>query len=183
MQLKQYCRYGMVFNGNWANLCMGSIGISFFLRMLYYFGIVNLQDVGGGELFIQLILPLLVFTIYIILFRVLKWNAPGIYAIVGSVICLLLMIWNFSSGDILRILLSIIVYLAAAVLLLGTAGGYLPSKTIVSGVFAVILFFRVLLYTKGQSGIPACIMEFSSVLMILSLWALTFCFKAHEKRA
>ena len=182
MQLKQYVRYEMFFSGKWANVCMGSIGISFFLRVLYYFGIVNLMDIGGGEIFFNLILPLFVFGVYIALFRVVKWNAPGIYAIVGCVICLMLMIWNFSSGDFLRIFLSVLFYIAASVLLLGTAGGYLPSKAIVSIVIGLILFFRVLLYWKGQDGIPAYITEVSSVFMLISLLALTFCFKVREKQ-
>jgi len=183
VQLKQYIRYEMNFIGKWANICMGSIGISFFLRVLYYFGFVNLQDIGGGEIFLHLILPLLVFSVFIVLFRVIKWNAPGIYAIVGCVICLMLMIWNFSSGDFLRVFLSVLMYLAASVLLLATAGGYLPNKAPASIVFAGMLLFRVFLYSKGQSGIPAYIIEFSSVFMLLALFALTLCFKPHEKRA
>lgn len=183
MQLKQYVRYEMLFSGKRANICMGSIGISFFLRALYYFGIVNLQDIGGGEVFLSLILPLFVFSIFIVLFRVIKWNAPGIYAIVGCVICLLLMIWNFSTGDFLRIFLSVLVYLLASVLLLATAGGYLPIKAPATIVFAAILLFRVLLYSKGQGGISQLVIEFSSVFAILSLLALTLCYKPHEKRA
>ena len=181
MQLKQYVRYEMVFNGKWANICMGSIGVSFFLRVLYYLGVVNLQDISGGVLFLQLILPLLIFSIFIALFRVAKWNAPGVYAIVGCAICLLLMFLNFSTGDVLRIFLSFLVYLAAAVLLLGTAGGYLPWKAPVSICFALVLLFRLLLYSKEQTGFPAHIMEISSLCMIVSLLALTFCFKVREK--
>ena len=183
MQLKQHVRYDMHFNGTWANICMGSIGISFFLRALYYFGIVNLQDIGGGEVFLCLILPLLVFSVFIALFRIIKWNAPGIYAIVGCVICLLLMMWNFSTGDILRIILSVLVYFLGSVLLLATAGGYLRIKAPATIVFAAILLFRVLLYTKDQNGFSELVIEFSSFFAILSLLALTLCFKPHGKRA
>ena len=162
---------------------MGSVGISFFLRVLYYFGIVNLQDIGGGEIFLSLILPLLLCSAFIVLFRVLRWNAPGIYAIIGSAVCILLLIWNFSTGDFWRILFSIFLYIVAAVLLLATAGGYLPLKEPATIAFVLILLFRVLLYSTGKSGLGEYICEFSSLFLILSLLALTRCFKPHEKRA
>ena len=96
MQLKQYVRFDMNFSGNWPKICMGTIGISFFLRVLYYFGIVNIQDIAGGEVFLFLILPLFVFCVFIALFRVLKRNVPGIYGIIGCVMCLMLMILSHS---------------------------------------------------------------------------------------
>ena len=57
MKLKQFVRYEMNFNGFAANVCAGSIGLSFFLRILYYFGLVNLKDIGAEETFFFLILP------------------------------------------------------------------------------------------------------------------------------
>ena len=182
LNLKQYIRYEMRFEGNWPGICVGCMGLSFFLRILYYFGLVHLQDIGGGETFFSLILPLLFSCAFIVLFRVVKWNAPGIFAILGSVFCLLLIIWNFSSGDFLRIILSVFMYIIAAAVLLATAGGYLPGNLVSTAAFAIILVFRFLLYSMGQSGLSAYIAEFSSLCLIASLLALTRCFKPHIRQ-
>ncbi len=182
MKLKQYIRYEMDFQCGWAMCCGGFIGLSFFLRALYYFYFVNLQDVGGAEQFFCLILPLLLCFVFVLLFRILKWNAPGIFAILGSCFCLLLMFWNFSSGDFLRALLSVILYIAASVILLGTAGGYLPSRLPAAAVFAGMLLLRFMLYSGKESGIAAWVLELSALSVLVSLLALCLCLKPRVKR-
>ena len=182
MKLKQYIRYEMNFEGNFPAICIGFMGVSFFLRILYYFGFVNLQDIRGGELIFSLILPLLLCGAFIVLFRVAKWNAPGIFAILGSVLCLLLIIWSFSTGNLLRTFLSILMYIIAAAVLLATAGGFLPGKLPATVVFAVILIFRFFLYSLDQSGIGAYAIEGSSLCLIISLLALTRCFKPYVRQ-
>ena len=177
MKLKQLIRYEMCFEGKWPDFCAAFMGVSFFLRILYYFGFLNLNDISGGEIFVSLILPLLLCCVFIVIFRLIKWNAPGIYAILGSAFCLLMLIWNFSSGDILRILLGTFMYIIAAVALLAAAGGYLPSKLIATVIFGAIAVFRFCNYSLEQPNIGAYIFEFSSISIIVSLVALTLCFK------
>lgn len=181
MKLKQFVRYEMNFTGFAANVCAGSIGLSFFLRILYYFGLVNLKDIGAGETFFFLILPLLVSCVFIILFRVVKWNAPGFYAILGAAICLILLVLNFSSGDVLLIILSLVLYPVAAVALLGTAGGYFPNKLPVVAAFALILTFRLFLNTFELTEITDYVPELADVAMIISLFALPLCFKSRVR--
>ena len=45
LKLKQYVRYEMCFDGSFPGICVGFMGLSFFLRACYYFGVVNLLDV------------------------------------------------------------------------------------------------------------------------------------------
>lgn len=177
LKLKQYVRYEMCFDGSFSGICVGFMALSFFLRACYYFGIVNLLDVNGGEVFFFMILPLLLCGAFIVFFKIMKLNAPGIYALFGCVFCILLMIWNFTTGDFLRIFLSLIFYTVAGCLLLATAGGHLPDKLPATVILAVILFFRFILYSMGQSSFAGYFLEFSFLSLIASMFALTFCFK------
>jgi len=179
LKLKQYVRYGMDFTCKWSGLCIILMGLSFFLRIVYYFGLVNLEDIGGGEVFGCLILPLIVCGTFIILFRALKWNAPGIYAILGAFLCILLLIWNFSSGDGLRIILSVPAYIASAIILLATAGGYIPTKLPAALLLAVIFLCRSCFYSFDDSGLVSLVLEISVLSMIASLVVLSLCFTPH----
>lgn len=181
MKLKQYCRYKMDFSGKWSGVCAGFMGLSFFLRIFYYFGMINLQDHDSGGLFIQLILPLVLCGAFMILFSAVKWNAPGVYAIIGCVFCLMLMIWNFSSGDVLRILLSVLGYVAVGVLLVGTAGGYLPTTLPAAVLIALMLIIRIFAYSIDCSGIGEYVMEFSEVGILVSLLGCVKSMKPHVK--
>ncbi len=181
MKLKQYVRYEMNMQSKWAGVCTGCMGLSFFLRVLYFFGLVNLSDVGAGVIFLDLILPLLFCAGYLIVFSVMKLNAPGIYAIAGSIFCLLLMLWNFSGGDVLRSILSVVLYILAAVVLLATAGGYLPGKLPSTLIFSVLLIARLLMYSLNQTGLGEYILEFSAVCILVSMTVLTRCFKPRTR--
>ncbi len=182
MKLKQYVRYEMDYRGNWSAASAVFMGLSFFLRVLYYFGFINLKDIGAGEVIFSLILPLLLCGTFLVFFSLLKWNAPGLFAIAGVVFCLLLMGWNFSSGNVLRILLSIFLYVFAAVILFATALGYLPGKLPSTAVFGVIFGCRILLFSFSASGIASLSLEFSALFLLLSLLALTRCFVLHTKQ-
>lgn len=182
VKLKQYTRYQIDFGGKWilpAAICMG---LSFFLRVVYYFGLTNIFSYDTGTIILQIILPLLFCAGYIVLLRAVKLNAPGVFAILGTAFCLLLMIWNFSSGDVLRILLSVVFYLFSGLVLLATAGGYLPGRLLSSAVFLVLLIFRFMLYRPSGSQIGQMVLEISVLCIPASLFCLTRCLKEAKSR-
>lgn len=172
MRLKQYLRYQIDFGCKWIRNSAFLMGLSLFTRILYLFVLSDVSQISVGAWIFQLILPFLLCTGYIVLLRAVKWNAPGIYAILGAAFCLFLIIWNFSSGDILRILLSIVFYAAAAVALLGTAAGFFPGKLVPSIILAVLFASRILFYGSRLSGIAQWVSEISVLSIIGSLFFL-----------
>ena len=46
--------------GKWGEYAAAWMGLSFFLRMVYYFGFMNLKDVPGFEIVFSVVLPLLI---------------------------------------------------------------------------------------------------------------------------
>lgn len=182
MQLKQYLRYQIDFTGKWVQPSALLMGLAFFLRLVYYLCLVSLHDCGIGEIIFSMLLPLLLTCCYIVLLRVVKLNAPGIYGILGAALCLLLLIGSFFTGNPLRIVLSILAYMAAGVVLIATAGGYLPGKLLSSVLFALPLICRFLFYSLGGLNIIQWFQEASALLILASLFCLTRSFTELKRR-
>lgn len=172
MQLKQYLRYKMDFNSKWVRNSAFFIGLSFFARILYLFVLNDITQLSVGGWIVQLSLPLLLCLAYIVLIRVVKWNAPGVFAILGTLFCLLVIIWNCYSGNALRIILSILFYSVASVALLATAAGFLPGKQIPAVILITLLVFRIVFYSTSLSGLNLWILEISVLSVIASLYFL-----------
>ena len=62
--------------GKWGHWAAAWMGLSFFLRMVYYFGLMNLNDVPGGEIFFSVVLPLIVSVAFILVLKLPKLNYP-----------------------------------------------------------------------------------------------------------
>ena len=182
MKLKQYIRYQMNFRGPWLMPAKVLMGLSFFLRIVYYFGLTTFADHSFGEVLFFMILPLLICGAFIVVMSSLKLNAPPIYGVIGAAMCLLLLIWSFFCGDALRIVLSILLYLSAGAVLVLTSMGYLPGKLLSSVLFALPLVCRILFYRQGIAVFDWCL-EASVLTMLASLFCLTRCFKPLKRKA
>ena len=110
-------RCGMDFDSPKLNAAAVLIGVSFFARVAYYFGISGLQNNGFGTLLLFLILPAILELTVIVLVRGVCLNAPMIYAFVGAGYSVLLTIQSFQYDSVLQIILGVAAYLACAVLL------------------------------------------------------------------
>lgn len=170
--MKQYHRYRMDFDGNavvWSGVCMG---VSIFALVAYYLGLEHGYSLSSGAKFLQLWLPLVLCTVYTLLLRIFRWNAPGLYAIFGCLFCVLLMIGLFSGGNVLRIVLGILGYLIGGAALIFAAGGYLPGRLPAAVCFAVILIVRLLCFDLGRISGWQWIPEISQLSMICGLMLL-----------
>lgn len=183
MNLKQYHRYSVHFSGKWAKAALISMGISLFLLTVYYFCFRSIDSIGFAECLFSLILPIVICIGFIALIRIIRLNSPGIFAIMGAALCILLLIGTFSSGSILRILLACIWYPLSALVLIACAGGFLPGKLPASIMFAVMLVARVLLFTLHLRGASAMVYEISELCMIISLFCLPMMFRSGKKPA
>ena len=66
----------------YAAACMGG---SFFLRMVYYFGLMNLRDIGGFELFFGLILPCLTAVVFVLALKIPVLNRNVVFLTLAAI--------------------------------------------------------------------------------------------------
>lgn len=183
MQWKQYCQYQMDFNSRWTQASAALMGVSFFARMVYYFGVRNIVDCGFLEIIISMILPLVLTGAFLVLVSTVKHNVPELYALIGCCLCGLLLIEGFFTGSIVRILLSILFYGACGAVLLITVAGYFPGKLLSSVLLAAVPVGRFLFFGLGKLHILAWVLEISVLLMLFSLYFFTLSIKKVAKRS
>lgn len=169
MKLKQYTRYQINFNSKWTSVCGVLMGISFFLRLIYYFGLTNIYDVGFVEILTTMILGTALCLAYLITLSVMRLNAPGVYGILGAVHCFLLVMGTFSSGDAVRIVLAVLWYALAAGVLLMTVGGYLPGRLLSSLMFIIPALVRFFAFDLGHVGLLQWVREFGVLFALVGL--------------
>ena len=83
--MKRYHVYRMNFGSEWLRRSAMCMGMSIFLLAAYYLGMHDLAEFTGGHLFLNLWLPLVLAIGFVVLLCVVKWDAPGLYAIVCAV--------------------------------------------------------------------------------------------------
>lgn len=124
--------------GNWAAAWMG---LSFFLRMVYYFGLKNLKDVPGMEITFSVVLPLLISVAFILMLKLPKLNYPiavGGLAVAFAVDYFFMERMNFGGA------LSGLLVLVAAGGVLAAVLGYIPERKWLLWAGMAALGFRVL---------------------------------------
>ncbi len=179
--MKQYNRYVMNPDGKWTKyslLCMAGALVTL---ALYYFGFRGLISVGFLEAVFCLFLPLGLMVAYIALIHFKRLNAPGLFAIIGLLLCVFLFFGIFGSGSVLRIILGVIWYPLMALILVGCAGGYLPGKQPAVFAFPIAMVARIVL-NLGQIGIASWFYEISSILTLAALACLIMSFEAKKFR-
>ena len=172
MKMKQYHRYHIKFSGAWYNASCVFMGMSLFLMAIYYLGLTALADHGAAKSIFCLFLPLAATGGYIVLLRVLRWDAPGIYAMLGAFLCLLMIIGLFFTGNVIRILLGILWYAVCGFLLLAYAAGFLPEKLPVGVVFGIAIAVRVLFFSLGKLSLIGWIGEGATLFALAGLLCL-----------
>ena len=179
--MKQYNRCVMDPDGKWTRssvLCMAG---ALFTLAVYYFGLRGLISVGFLEAVFCLFLPLIVMGAFIALIHFKRWNAPGLFAIMGLMLCIFLFFGLFGSGSILRIILGLVWYPLCALILVGCAGGYLPGKKPAIYAFPVAIFFRLIL-NLGRIGLFGWVYELSAMLTLAALGCLIMSFETKKIR-
>lgn len=109
----------------WGNAAAAWMGLSFFLRMVYYFGLVNMNDVPGFEIGFSVVLPLIISVGFILCLKLEKLNQPLVLAglaigfAVNYFLCEQLSLGGILSG---------VLVLAMAGLILAAVLGYIPER-------------------------------------------------------
>ena len=146
MVLKQVARIYMKLNGEWAERAGFLAGCAFFLRIVYYFGFMNVTQIGFWEILSGMILPMALWIAFMVLMRGMRLNAPGMYALLLCGFCLLTILESFGSGMVAHIILSILCYPLLGALILATTGGYLDNKNYLAAASMAILVLRFLIF-------------------------------------
>lgn len=179
--MKQYNRYVMNPDGKWTRASVLCMAGGLFTLAVYYFGLRGLISVGFLEAVFCLFLPLILMAGYIALIHFMKWNAPGLFAIMGLLLCVFLFFGTFGSGSVLRIILGVIWYPLCALILVACAGGYLPGKQPAVYAFPIAIFFRFIL-NLGRIGLFGWVYEISAMLTLAALACLMMSFEAKKLR-
>ena len=111
--------------GKWGNLAAAWMGLSFFLRMVWYFGLMNFNDLAGGEIALRVVLPLLISVGFILM---LKLKALGLPMVAGVMAVVYAVSYFFAESMTLAGVFSGILLLATAGLLLAAVLGYVPER-------------------------------------------------------
>lgn len=178
-------RYRMDMDGKSMRACLACLGLSFFLRALYYFGCVRIETVGFWELLTWMILPMLLEGAFIVLLRVMRLDAPGIYAILAAAFGLVLILQSFGYGSLLRTILGILAYLGCSVLILGVAGGFLSKQIAVAAylVTALVRFFGFeMVQFVFKLRVIAFIKEVTGLLVLVAMTYLAASFRQTERK-
>ena len=149
------------------------MGISLFLRVLYYFAFCDLSQISKGCTFTHIILPLTALVVFIVLLKGIRLKNAMVYGVVGAVTCISIMIMNFGSHNGFRVILSVLWYLLAAVVLVAEAYGIISNPYINPAAFGLALVLRLLLYPWRSVIVSrdfiGTIPELSVVCMLLGM--------------
>ena len=167
MKLKQYCRYHVDFKSKWIEVCPLLMGLGFFATLVYYFAITTIQDVPVIEAIAAIVSGVLVAAAFVVCVTCLHLNAPGLYAILGAVQCVAIILLTIATAGAVRIVLAILWYLLAGGVLVLTAGGYLPGRLLAGLMFLIPIPIRFFFFDLGKLGLLQWVRELS----VLFIWA------------
>ena len=161
--------------------CSALMGIALFLRVMYYFGFTRTETVGFGELLLWLILPLMLEVSFMVLLRGFELDAPGLFGILGTASCLLLVLQCIGYDSILRMIFGIIIYIVCGGIYLAVSAGFLRielGKWLLFGTAAVRIALDVGPYVLQFHPVQLMI-EAAGICVVLGLG----CFMAGLRRA
>lgn len=171
--MKQVAKYKLNFESKWLTASGVMMGLAFFIQAVYYFGVITLQGVDVLTLVLYLIAPMVLETAWCVLLRGVKLNAAGVFGIVGTLVCILLLVQSFFCGNTFQTVISVICYLVAALVLLVITGGFIPYKLPGFAVFAGVLAVRFVVFDMVVYVAPkdwmGLLLELPALCMIASL--------------
>ena len=111
--------------GRWGETAAAWMGLSFFLRMVHYFGFLNLRDVPGFEIFFSVVLALAISVGFILMLKLPRLTQPMVAAgLVAAFAGNYLFVERMNFGGIL----SALALAAMAGLIIAAILGYIPDR-------------------------------------------------------
>ena len=127
--------------GTWGQRAAAWMGLSFFLRMVYYFGFMNLKDVPTGEIVFSVVLALTISVAFILVLKLKKLN----HALVAAGLCVAFAV-NYFLTERMNFggVVSAILVLAMAGMILASVLGYIPERKWLLWTGMAVVVFRLL---------------------------------------
>lgn len=174
-------RQKMDFSSRYIHFSALLMGLSFFFRCLYYLGLNDIGSFGKGEVFLFLALPLLLCGTYIAMTAVIKINIPLIYCSLGVLICVMVILWSFSTASVARILLSILCYGGFAGLMICLLLGLLRDGRLAVAFLGLTVLLRILLFDRHGLSAGGWVKELSTLCALASLCLLPLTMQKVQK--
>ena len=127
--------------GTWGERAAAWMGLSFFLRMVYYFGLKNLNDIPGFEIVFSVVLPLIISVAFILVLKLPKLTHP--MAAAGLAVAFAVNYFFTEQMNFGGVLCAILV-LAMAGMILAAILGYIPERKWLLWTGMAVMAFRVL---------------------------------------
>ena len=143
MSLTKSARCHIRMDSKWAYLSAVCMGVSVFIRTVYYFGLINLRDLDVFSLIMEVILPMMIAAGYLIMIKGLRLNSPTLFGgLIGVYSLNYLLLMNKDAAGIVGGVLLIV----AAGTFIATGLGYVPMRLPVlaaAGILAAFRFFVI----------------------------------------
>lgn len=141
MNLVKSARCHIRMQSRWVSVSAVCMGISVFLRTVYYFGLINLRDLSGFEVAMDVVFPMIIAAGYLVMIKGLQLNSPTLFGgLIGLYAVNYLLLMNATAaGVIVGVLL-----VASAALFMATGMGYVPTRIPAVAAAAVLVLFRFL---------------------------------------
>jgi hypothetical protein len=141
MNLTKSARCHIRMQSRWAGASAVCMGISVFIRTVYYFGLINLRDLSGFAVVMEVILPMVVAAGYLIMIKGLQLNSPILFGgLIGLYAANYLTLMNTNVTGIIG---GVLLIITAAVFII-TGLGYIPNRIWVIASATILALFRFL---------------------------------------
>lgn len=150
--MKQLAKYKVNFESKWILLSVALAGFACFFQAVYFFVLNKPQDATSTQLAFFLIIPMVLELAWVIMLHSVKKNAPGIYGILGSLLCVMLLVQSCIAGGTWNIVVAALGYVLACGALVMITGGFFPYKYIGLAYFGILLVVRMCM-----AGMPGMI--------------------------
>lgn len=177
----KFTRWRMKMDSSWLTASAALGGVAFFLRALYYFGFVNLSDIGLVDLIFKMILPLLTLAVYFVMLRGLRLQAPLVYGILAAVYCVMAMISCIYMGGTLRIVLGCVWYVICGGLFVITALGIISENRFACWAMFLAAVVRLAVFDLGLPIGVDLLPELAELLGICCFACLPMSFKQDRR--
>ena len=129
-------------NTTWGQRAAAWMGLSFFLRMVYYFGFMNLNDISGFEIAFSVILPLTVSVVFILMLKFPRLSHP----LAGAALALVFAVNYFFTEQMnFGGIFTGILLLSLGGMALAAALGFIPQRRWILWAAMGVLLLRFLL--------------------------------------
>ena len=128
-------------NSAWAQCSAVCMGLAIFIRAVYYFGIMNFNDLTGPVLTVHVILPVVLSAVYLIMLRGLRLNSTFL---MGLVACAYAVSYLFITDGTGTAVIGALLLIATAALLIVTGMGMIPTRLPLLLAALATLLYRVI---------------------------------------